>query len=165
MEEFEQQQEDQTYTASLSSLRLNYDVFLSFRGEDTRENITKNLYNALYSKGIRVFIDNKGLTQGDEIAPGLIEAINDSAAAVAIISPNYASSRWCLEELAKICELGKLVLPVFYRVDPSDVRRQKGPFLNDFEKLEGRFEVEKMVRWRNAMERVGGISGWVYNNG
>ncbi|KAM3358844.1 disease resistance protein RUN1 [Capsicum galapagoense] len=166
MEEFEQQQEqDQTYTASLSSLRLNYDVFLSFRGEDTRENITKNLYNALYSKGIRVFIDNKGLTQGDEIAPGLIEAINDSAAAVAIISPNYASSRWCLEELAKICELGKLVLPVFYRVDPSDVRRQKGPFLNDFEKLEGRFEVEKMVRWRSAMERVGGISGWVYNNG
>nr|XP_016454896.1 PREDICTED: TMV resistance protein N-like isoform X1 [Nicotiana tabacum] len=151
-------------TTSLPSLRLNYDVFLSFRGEDTRENITKNLYDALYSKGVRVFRDTNGLTQGDEIAPGLMDAINDSAAAIAIISPNYASSRWCLEELATICELGKLVLPVFYRVDPSDVRRQRGPFLHDFESLEGRFGVEKVVRWRNAMERVGGISGWVYYN-
>lgn len=130
-------------TTSLPSLRLNYDVFLSFRGEDTRENITKNLYDALYSKGVRVFRDTNGLTQGDEIAPGLMDAINDSAAAIAIISPNYASSRWCLEELATICELGKLVLPVFYRVDPSDVRRQRGPFQHDFESLKGRFGVER----------------------
>ncbi|XP_060214439.1 disease resistance protein RUN1-like [Lycium barbarum] len=160
MEEIEQN----AITPSLTSLRLNYDVFLSFRGEDTRKNITNNLYNALYSQGIRVFRDNEGLSQGDEIAPGLMEAINDSAAAIAIISPRYASSRWCLEELATICELGKLVLPVFFRVDPSDVRRQKGPFMVDFENLEARFGVEKAVRWRNAMERVGGISGWVYNN-
>ncbi|KAK4715694.1 hypothetical protein R3W88_014032 [Solanum pinnatisectum] len=161
MEEFEQQ----ANTASLPSLRLNYDVFLSFRGEDTRENITNNLYNALYSKGIRVFRDSEGLTQGDEISTGLIEAINDSAAVIAIISPNYASSRWCLEELATIYELGKLVLPLFYRVNPSDVRRQLGPFLDGFRDLERKFSPEKMVRWRNAMERVGGVSGWVYNNG
>ncbi|KAK4358172.1 hypothetical protein RND71_023782 [Anisodus tanguticus] len=162
MEEFEQQN---SITASLSSLRLNYDVFLSFRGEDTRENITENLYNALYAEGIRVFRDTEGISQGDEISSGLMEAINDSAAVIAIISPNYASSRWCLEELATICELGKLVLPVFDRVNPSDVRRQLGPFFSHFESLEGRFEVEKVVRWRNAMKEVGDKSGWVYNNG
>ncbi|KAG5604256.1 hypothetical protein H5410_025748 [Solanum commersonii] len=161
MEEFEQQ----AYTASLPSLRLYYDIFLSFRGEDTRNNITNNLYNALYSKGIRVFRDSEGLTQGDEISTGLIEAINDSAAVIAIISPNYASSRWCLEELATIYELGKLVLPLFYGVNPSDVRRQLGPFLDGFRDLERKFSPEKMVRWRNAMERVGGVSGWVYDNG
>ncbi|KAJ8547830.1 hypothetical protein K7X08_021066 [Anisodus acutangulus] len=162
MEEFEQQN---SITASLSSLRLNYDVFLSFRGEDTRENITENLYNALYAEGIRVFRDTEGISQGDDISSGLMEAINDSAAVIAIISPNYASSRWCLEELATICELGKLVLPVFDRVHPSDVRRQLGPFFSHFESLEGRFEVEKVVRWRNAMKEVGHKSGWVYNNG
>ncbi|KAH0754011.1 hypothetical protein KY290_024281 [Solanum tuberosum] len=161
MEEFEQQ----ANTASLPSLRLYYDIFLSFRGEDTRNNITNNLYNALYSKGIRVFRDSEGLTQGDEISTGLIEAINDSAAVIAIISPNYASSRWCLEELATIYELGKLVLPLFYRVNPSDVRRQLGPFLDGFRDLERKFSPEKMMRWRNAMERVGGVSGWVYDNG
>lgn len=161
MEEFEQQ----AITASLSSLRLYYDIFLSFRGEDTRNNITNSLYNALYSKGIRVFRDSEGLTQGDEISTGLIEAINDSAAVIAIISPNYASSRWCLEELATIYELGKLVLPLFYGVNPSDVRRQLGPFLDGFRDLERKFSPEKMARWRNAMERVGGVSGWVYDNG
>ncbi|XP_052195477.1 disease resistance protein L6-like isoform X2 [Diospyros lotus] len=104
------------------------------------------------------------MDRGDEIAPSLLEAIEDSAATIAVISPKYASSRWCLEELARICELRKLVLPVFFEVDPSDVRRLKGPFEKDIEDLERRFGVEKVVRWRNAMERVGGISGWVYNH-
>ncbi|KAL2543081.1 transmembrane receptor [Abeliophyllum distichum] len=103
------------------------------------------------------------MDRGDEIAPSLLEAIEDSAAAVVVISENYASSRWCLEELPRICELRKLVLPVFFRVDPSDVRRQKGPFEKDVESLEKKCGVDKVKRWRNAMERVGGISGWVYN--
>ncbi|XP_049405369.1 toll/interleukin-1 receptor-like protein [Solanum stenotomum] len=160
MEEFEQQK----ISVSLPSLRLDYDVFLSFRGS-TREKITKSLYDALDSKGIRVFRDSEGLTQGDQISTGLVEAINDSAAVIAIISSDYASSRWCVEELATFCELGKLVLPVFYKVNPSDVRRQQGTFFNDFRDLERKSKPEKMARWRNAMKTVGGISGWVYNNG
>ncbi|KAL2559608.1 disease resistance protein (TIR-NBS-LRR class) [Forsythia ovata] len=144
------------------AFRLKWDVFLSFRGEDTRDNITKRLYEELFSNDIRVFLDNEGMDRGDEIAPSLLEAIEDSAAAVVIISENYASSRWCLEELARICELRKLVLPVFFRVEPSDVRRQKGPFEKGVESLEKKCGVEKVKRWRNAMERVGGISGWVY---
>ncbi|CDP00247.1 unnamed protein product [Coffea canephora] len=143
---------------------LRWDVFLSFRGEDTRDNFTDRLYSALDTSGVRVFRDNNGLTQGDQIAGGLLEAIEDSAAAIAIISDNYASSSWCLEELAHIFQSPRLVLPVFYRVDPSDVRRQRGPFEEGFKALEEGFGVQKVVRWRKAMERVGGISGWVYNN-
>ncbi|KAL2559604.1 transmembrane receptor [Forsythia ovata] len=158
------EESDDDSESTPAAFRLKWDVFLSFRGEDTRNNFTDLLYNTLFSNDIRVFRDNDGMDRGDEIAPSLLEAIEDSAAAVVVISPKYASSRWCLEELARICELRKLVLPVFFRVDPSDVRRQKGPFEKDVESLEEKCGVKKVKRWRNAMERVGGISGWVYNN-
>ncbi|KAH7834184.1 hypothetical protein Vadar_013513 [Vaccinium darrowii] len=146
------------------AFRLRWDVFLSFRGEDTRHGFTDRLYAALLAQGIRAFRDNEGMSKGDEIASSLIDAIHDSAAAIAIVSPSYASSRWCLEELATICDCRRLLLPVFFLVDPSDVRRQKGPFEEHFRMLERRFGVEKVVRWRDAMEKAGGISGWVYQN-
>ncbi|KAI8527221.1 hypothetical protein RHMOL_Rhmol12G0058800 [Rhododendron molle] len=145
--------------------RLRWDVFLSFRGEDTRHGFTDRLYEALLAKGVRAFRDNEGMSKGDEIASSLIGAIHDSAAAIAVISPSYASSRWCLEELATICECRRLLLPVFFNVDPSHVRRQKGPFEEDFRSLERKFGVENVVRWRNAMEKAGGISGWVEEPG
>jgi hypothetical protein len=57
-------------------------------------------------------------------------AIQQSRMAIVIFSENYASSTFCLEELTKIMECikhnGRLVWPVFYLVDPSDVRHQKG---------------------------------------
>ncbi|CAI9768033.1 unnamed protein product [Fraxinus pennsylvanica] len=159
-----EQSEDISESTPAAAFRLKWDVFLSFRGEDTRNRFTDLLYKALFAKEIRVFRDNDGMDRGDQIAPSLLEAIEDSAAAVVVISPNYASSRWCLEELARICESRKLVLPVFFEVDPSDVRRQRGPFKEGIESLEAKCGVEEVKRWRNAMARVGGISGWVYKN-
>lgn len=48
-------------------------------------------------------------------------------------------SPWCLNELAKIMEchrsMGKIVVPVFYDVDPSEVRNQKGVFGKAFQNL------------------------------
>ncbi|XVE84955.1 hypothetical protein DITRI_Ditri17bG0053300 [Diplodiscus trichospermus] len=148
-----------------ASFRLRWDVFLSFRGEDTRHGITKSLYNALEEKGVRVFRDDDGLNRGDEISPSLLEAIEDSAASIVILSEKYADSHWCLEELAKICELRRLILPVFYLVDPSDVRRQSGSFEKDFCSHENRFGKDRVIKWRRAMEKVGGIAGMVFTNG
>lgn len=143
-----------------ASFKFRWDVFLSFSGEDTRHGFTARLKRELVSSGLRTFMDDEGLDQGDEIAPSLLEAIHDSATAVAVISPNYATSRWCLEELATIVRGGRLLLPVFYQVDPSDVRRQRGPFQEAFRSLELRFDQEMVGRWRRAMEKAGGISGW-----
>ncbi|KAI5345116.1 hypothetical protein L3X38_012993 [Prunus dulcis] len=43
---------------------------------------------------------------------------------------DYASSKWCLDDLVLILERkrisGHVVLPVFYDVDPSEVRKQTG---------------------------------------
>ncbi|EEF42237.1 leucine-rich repeat containing protein, putative [Ricinus communis] len=146
---------------STPSFRYRWDVFLSFRGEDTRHTFTENLYRELIKHGVRTFRDDEELQRGDEIAPSLLDAIEDSAAAIAVISKRYADSRWCLEELARIIECRRLLLlPVFHQVDPSDVRKQTGPFERDFKRLEERFGVEKVGRWRNAMNKAGGISGW-----
>ncbi|RVW78518.1 TMV resistance protein N [Vitis vinifera] len=83
-----------------------YDVFLSFRGEDTRYNFTDHLYNALVNRGIRTFRDEK-LRRGEAIAPELLKAIEESRSSVIVFSENYAGSRWCLDELVKIMECHK----------------------------------------------------------
>ncbi|KAL8137719.1 hypothetical protein V2J09_003720 [Rumex salicifolius] len=142
---------------SLLAMRLKWDVFLSFRGEDTRQGFTKELYTALGDSGIRTFIDNEGLKGGDAIDPSLNEAILDSAAAIAVISPRYADSHWCLEELARLFQCRKLVVPVFYRVDPSHVRSQTG----DFEVVKGEHSDENVQRWKQALTMAGGRSGHV----
>uniref|UniRef100_A0A7N2LAQ5 TIR domain-containing protein n=1 Tax=Quercus lobata TaxID=97700 RepID=A0A7N2LAQ5_QUELO len=152
--------------SSSEASRLRWHVFLSFRGEDTRYPFINNLNTSLHNKGIRAFRDDDGLRRGDEIAPTLLDAIEESAASIVVISQNYASSRWCLEELSKICECKRLILPVFYLVDPSDVRKQRGPFFGKHfrEHEEKGIEKEKVTKWREAMETAGGKAGFVFQD-
>ncbi|MED6111315.1 hypothetical protein PIB30_051307 [Stylosanthes scabra] len=81
-----------------------YHVFLSFRGEDTRTGFTSHLYAALTRKGITTYKDDYNLRKGDVISHELLKAIEDSMFALIVLSPNYASSPWCLDELCKILD-------------------------------------------------------------
>ncbi|CAG7864777.1 unnamed protein product [Brassica rapa] len=146
--------------------RLKFDVFLSFRGEDTRHTITERVYDALHRKEkVRVFRDDEGMQRGDEINPSLVAAMEDSAASVVVLSPRYADSHWCLDELATLCDLRaslrRPMIPIFYEVDPSHVRKQNDHFAKDFEVHAKRFKEEKIQRWRKAMTLVGNLSGFV----
>ena len=117
-------------SSSLTHQSKNFDVFLSFRGEDTRHGFVSHLYTALYQRGIYTFIDND-LPRGEEISVELLKTIENSTTSIIVFSENYASSTWCLEELAKIVECRKnkqLVRLVFYKVDPSEVRKQEGKY-------------------------------------
>uniref|UniRef100_A0A1J3H0M9 Protein SUPPRESSOR OF npr1-1, CONSTITUTIVE 1 n=1 Tax=Noccaea caerulescens TaxID=107243 RepID=A0A1J3H0M9_NOCCA len=147
--------------------RLKYDVFLSFRGEDTRDNFAGHLYKAL-DKEVRVFLDDVGMERGHEIDPSLVGAMEDSAAAVVVLSPNYANSHWCLDELAKLCDLrswlDRPMLPIFYKVDPSHVRKQNHHFEKHFEEHAKRFSEKEIRRWRAAMKLVGNLAGYVYRD-
>ncbi|WKA00137.1 hypothetical protein VitviT2T_018526 [Vitis vinifera] len=139
-----------------------YDVFLSFRGEDTRYNFTDHLYSALGRRGIRTFRDDK-LRRGEVIAPELLKAIEESRSSVIVFSENYARSRWCLDELVKIMEcqkdLGHAVFPIFYHVDPSHVRKQEGSFGEAFARYEENWK-DKIPRWRRALTEAANLSGW-----
>ncbi|KAL9431976.1 hypothetical protein AB3S75_027062 [Citrus x aurantiifolia] len=152
-------------SSSCLAAQCRYDVFLSFRGEDTRDNFTSHLVAALCRKKIKTFIDEQ-LDRGDEISPALLDAIERSKISVIIFSENYASSKWCLDELVKILECknknAQMVVPVFYHVDPSDVRKQTGSFGDAFVKHEKQFKgiPEKVQKWRVALTEASNLSGW-----
>ncbi|XP_057972921.1 TMV resistance protein N-like isoform X1 [Malania oleifera] len=153
-------------SSSSSNLRCIYDVFLSFRGEDTRRSFVSHLYSALHRKGIHTYRDDEKLKRGREISPELVKAIERSRFSIIIFSENYASSTWCLDELAKIMEcknlMGQTVVPIFYNVTPSEVRKQTGKFAEAFAKHEEDFEErkEKVQRWREALIEAANLSGW-----
>ena len=153
-------------SSSSSSRRWIYDVFLSFRGEDTRNNFTDHLYAALQRSSISTFRDSERLERGKSISPELVKAIEESRFAIVILSRNYASSTWCLDELAKIIqcmkEMEMTVLPIFYGVDPSDVRKQKESFAQAFVEHEERLKgnTKNVQTWRAALSEVANLSGW-----
>ncbi|KAI9107996.1 hypothetical protein K1719_020869 [Acacia pycnantha] len=81
---------------------------------------------------------------------------------LAIFSKDYASSKRCLEELVKIIERKEanqqIVILVFYGVDPSDVRHQKGTYakatLHDEEKFKDKLLGQKdHIDANNALKR------------
>ncbi|CAL8997612.1 unnamed protein product, partial [Prunus brigantina] len=158
-------------SSSSSSKRSIYEVFLSFRGEDTRKKFTGHLHMALQNAGVNVFIDDDELRRGEDITAELVRAIRGSRISVIVFSSNYAESSWCLEELVKIMEcrktLGQKVFPIFYDVNPSDVRKQTGSFVQAFQKHEKRFQKDtehKVDRWRAALTEASNLSGWDLRN-
>ncbi|XP_021826138.1 protein SUPPRESSOR OF npr1-1, CONSTITUTIVE 1-like [Prunus avium] len=153
---------------SSSSKRWKYQVFLSFRGEDTRKGFTGHLHAALSDAGISTFLDDNELERAEFIKTQLEQAINGSMISIIVFSKSYADSAWCLDELVKIMEcrerLGQQVIPLFYNVDASDVRKQTGCFAQAFEKheagiCEGKHEKEKVQRWRNALTQAADLCG------
>ncbi|KAK4340883.1 hypothetical protein RND71_039384 [Anisodus tanguticus] len=149
-------------------LSNTYDVFLSFRGEDTRKNFTNNLYTRLCQFGVNTFRDDDELRRGREIAFELLKAIEESRISIVIFSENYASSRWCLDELVKIIEckekMKQLVFPVFYCVDPIEVSEHTGNFGKELKRHEERFGSEKVESWRSALTEAANLSGWHLEN-
>ncbi|XP_050266965.1 disease resistance protein RUN1-like isoform X2 [Quercus robur] len=149
-----------------SSTHQSYDIFLSFRGEDTRYGFTSYLHKALCDQGFNTFIDDN-LRRGEEISIELLKTIESSIVSIVVLSKNYASSTWCLDELVKILECSQLVLPVFYHIDPSEVRKQEGEFGKALAKHEEIFkdDTDKVQNWRIALNKVGSLSGRHYKNG
>lgn len=149
-----------------------YDVFLSFRGEDTRYNFTDHLYHNLVQKGIKTFIDDNELPRGEEISPALFKAIEESRLSIVVFSENYASSTWCLDELVRILQCKEYskqqeVWPIFYKVDPSEVRNQRGSFGQALVNHEGNFKgnTDKVQKWRRALTKAANLSGWHFSDG
>ncbi|KAH0714097.1 hypothetical protein KY284_007002 [Solanum tuberosum] len=162
-------------SSASNSFYWKYDVFLSFRGEDTRRNFTSHLYQGLKNRGIFTFLDDKRLENGDSISEELGKAIEVSQVAVIVFSRNYAMSRWCLNELVKIMECkekenGQTVIPIFCDVDPSHVRYQSKSFEEAFAKHESRYKddvegMQKVQGWRTALTAATNLKGYVFPNG
>ncbi|CAL9232841.1 unnamed protein product, partial [Arabidopsis halleri] len=143
-----------------------FDVFLSFRGFDTRNNFTGHLQKALRLRGIDSFIDD-GLRRGDNLS-ALFDRIEKSKIAIIVFSTNYANSAWCLRELVKILECRnrnqQLVIPIFYKVHKSDVEKQNKSFAVPFKLPELTFpgvSPVEILSWKAALASASNISGYV----
>ncbi|KAL8258355.1 hypothetical protein R6Q59_030396 [Mikania micrantha] len=149
-----------------SSQSWEYDVFLSFKGEDTRKTFIDHLYSALVYRQIITYKDDLTLTSGESITSLLIKNIQKSRIAVIIFSKNYAASSVCLDELAFIMknrdEQGQILMPIFYDVEPSEVREQTGHYREALRNYE--YNKNKVQSWREALTRAGGLPGWECSN-
>ncbi|KAK4269209.1 hypothetical protein QN277_022397 [Acacia crassicarpa] len=145
-----------------------YDVFISFRGSAIRHGFLSHLTKQLRQERIDVYVDER-LERGDEISSALLEAIERSTIAlVMIFSKDYASSRWCLEELVKIMKCkevnSQIVIPLFYNIDPSLVRHQEGTYADAFAQHEQKFEDDLLQIWRSVLKEVANLSGYHSSN-
>ncbi|XP_042490575.1 disease resistance protein RUN1-like [Macadamia integrifolia] len=158
--------------ASSSSRQWKYDAFLSFFSQDTRESFTNHLFHELVQNGINTFRDDDELQRWEDSSLKLKAAIEGCRIAIIVLSTNYVSSIWCLDELTRIMESKKdglieKVLPVFYKVDPSDLKYLRNTSAKAFMRHEVRFkdEMGKVEKWRAALTEAANLSGWVVDNG
>jgi len=177
--------DDDPSTKDPSKALRVHDVFLSFRGEDTRSSFTSHLHHSLLNSGIKVFRDDDSLQRGDNISTTLLQAIEQSQIAIIIFSQNYADSRWCLNELAKIMKchrtIGQVILPVFYDIHPSEVRHRTGEFGKSYQNLLNRLSNKKelykvpvfkfglsnfelQLSWTTTLHEAAGFGGFVLPN-
>ncbi|XP_057733804.1 disease resistance protein RPV1-like [Arachis stenosperma] len=144
-----------------------YDVFISFNGRDTRNGFTSHLHSALCKNQIETFIDYR-IEKGGEIWQELVEAIRDSIVYLVIFSESYAQSKWCLRELVEIMECKNKngdyhVIPVFYKIEPSHVRKQTGSYYSIFAEYERNLDHGLVRQWRKVLFDAANISGFECN--
>ncbi|XP_010509567.1 PREDICTED: probable disease resistance protein RPP1 isoform X2 [Camelina sativa] len=170
---FRFQQEDNINTKSSAlplrsppttlSQNCKHHVFPSFHGPDVRRTFLSHILAVFRGKGISPFIDNH-IPRSKSIGPELKDAIRGSKIAIVLLSKNYASSSWCLDELAEIMNCrevsGQIVMTIFYEVDPTDIKKQTGDFGKAFRKSCKGKTNEHTERWRKALEDVATIAGY-----
>ncbi|XP_059073304.1 disease resistance protein RUN1-like [Cryptomeria japonica] len=151
--------------ATSSSSALPCNVFINHRGPDVKHKLATDIYNALHSMGLNVFLDSHDLHLGDFFPSELQQALSSSSLHVAIFSPTYAKSPWCLAELSFMLKTGTPIIPIFYRVQPEDLRHLKGIYADSFSEYEkkGRY-IDKLEEWKKALRDVSFYKGESVNN-
>lgn len=104
------------------SQELPCDVFINHRGIDTKRNVAGLLYHHLGGLRLRPFLDSKSMRPGDKLYDKIDVAIRQCKVGVAVFSPMYCDSYFCLHELSLMMETGKKVVPIFCDVKPSELR-------------------------------------------
>ncbi|KAB1225621.1 TMV resistance protein N [Morella rubra] len=152
----------------LSTKRDPLDTYLSYLGEKTHRTVTEPLYNALGEKGIHTFL-SKG---GNEFSAKQRQAMHQSGINLVVFSKEYCSSlaHGHLDELVEMVNLKNTrdtpLIPIFYDIDPDDVRNQTGPFAEVFDMHENKSQVdcEKVRQWRKALAKAADSPKWVFRS-
>ncbi|KAE9452631.1 hypothetical protein C3L33_15467, partial [Rhododendron williamsianum] len=129
------------------------DVFISHRRIDTYRNVAGLLYDHLSRLNLRPFLDSKSMKPGDKLFEKIDVAIRDCQVGIAVFSPNYCGSYFCLHELHMMMECKKKVIPIFVDVKPSELR------VLDC----GSCPAEELFRLREAIEEAKNTVGLTFD--
>ncbi|KAI3675403.1 hypothetical protein L1987_84993 [Smallanthus sonchifolius] len=119
------------------------DVFINHRGIDTKRSIASLLYHQLLLSRIPSFLDNKNMKPGDKLFENIDNAIMGCKIGVAVFSPRYCESYFCLHELALMMESKKKVIPIFCDVKPSELRVINNKMYSQAEIKRFRYAIEE----------------------
>jgi hypothetical protein len=167
-------------TTSGSCDYSRHDVFINHRGPDTKKTFASYLYHRLLSHGFTVFLDLEELEEGLPFPSQIEGAIQTASVHVAVFSSTYAESPWCLKELLLMLKSGAPIIPVFYHVEPSELRwtqNKNGLYGKALHNLQmkktkdpqtdmtvPRYDPATIQNWRNVLSSVADISGFDLDN-
>ncbi|KGN64647.1 TIR domain-containing protein [Cucumis sativus] len=107
---------------NIRSISRQCDVFINHRGADTKRNIAGLLHDHFSRIGLHSFLDSKSMKPGDKLFGEIEEGIRSCKVGIAVFSPRYCESYFCLHELALMMENKKKIIPIFVDVRPSQLR-------------------------------------------
>ncbi|KAI5082102.1 hypothetical protein GOP47_0001845 [Adiantum capillus-veneris] len=138
----------------------------SITGPDVKKSFVDHLSASFEAAGIHCFVDYKSIHSGEPNWVAIEHAIQHCNVHIAIFSPDYAASSWCLKELVNIleCPSSQLFLPVFFNVRPCDLRyidsaSSKSCYSSAFRKLARRHGSQEIQNWINALEKASEVHG------
>uniref|UniRef100_A0A0D3AAK3 TIR domain-containing protein n=1 Tax=Brassica oleracea var. oleracea TaxID=109376 RepID=A0A0D3AAK3_BRAOL len=97
------------------------DVFISHRRIDTKKTISGLLHDHFTRLHLNSFLDSKSLKPGDRLLFEVNAAIRECSVGIAVFSPRYCDSYFCLHELMRLMENKKRIIPIFCNVKPSEL--------------------------------------------
>lgn len=141
---------------------LDYDVFINHRGPDVKKTLASYLYHSLVAHGLRVFLDTEEMQEGDSLTSQIEGAIRTAFIHIAIFSPRYAESSWCLDELVLMLESRSTIIPIFHTVKPSELTSENGKYAQHLRQLEEktdqegkpRYDPATIRKWKTALSDV-----------
>ncbi|XP_057458540.1 probable 2' cyclic ADP-D-ribose synthase BdTIR [Lotus japonicus] len=130
------------------------DLFINHRSMDTKRTVATLIYDHLRRLGFHPFLDNKNMKPGDKLFDKINAAIMECKVGLAVISPRYCESYFCLHELALLMECKKKVIPIFVDIKPS----QLGVINNR------NWTKEDLDRFKMALEEAKYTVGLIFNS-
>jgi hypothetical protein len=93
---------------------LNSDVFISYRRKDTE--FVRQLSDALKQKQLEVWVDWEDIAPGSkDFTDDIRKGIEGANSFIAVLSPDYLTSEYCINELNYAVQNHKYLLPIVYR--------------------------------------------------
>ncbi|KAF4363828.1 hypothetical protein F8388_000493 [Cannabis sativa] len=133
-------------SSSSPPLQPPCDIFINHRGIDTKKTAAGLLHYHLSGLGFSPFLDSKNMKPGDSLYDKINAGIRSCKIGVAVFSPRYCDSPFCLHELSLLMETKKRVIPVFCDVKPSELRVSKNP--------NGNYSKSELERYEKALEEA-----------